>query len=202
MRQLASLTPNSIESPIAIATTAIEAKDFETARKALEPLNDGRLTHRICLLMARIEGEQHGDKGRVREWFARAVNAPRDPAWTADGVTSDHWQPVSPVTGKLDAFEWRVPVEQMEKSEGELLARKLDELVALGAPDVAAAAEKIIDAGILDTAPAPIVPIAAEPDVMPAAAKPAAPPASKVEIIDAKPAKAPARPEPVKPGAP
>ena len=34
---------------------------------------------------------------------------------------------------------------------------------------------------------------------MPAAAKPAAPPASKVEIIDAKPAKAPARPEPVKP---
>ena len=129
VRQLASLTPNSIESPIAIATTAIEAKDFETARKALEPLNDGRLTHRICLLMARIEGEQHGDKGRVREWFARAVNAPRDPAWTADGVTSDHWQPVSPVTGKLDAFEWRVPVEQMEKSEGELLARKLDELV-------------------------------------------------------------------------
>lgn len=199
VRQLASLTPNSIESPIAIATTAIEAKDFETARKALEPLNDGRLTHRICLLMARIEGEQHGDKGRVREWFARAVNAPRDPAWTADGVTSDHWQPVSPVTGKLDAFEWRVPVEQMEKSEGELLARKLDELVALGAPDVAAAAEKIIDAGILDTAPAPIVPIAAEPDVIPAAAKPAAPPASKVEIIDAKPAKAPARPEPVKP---
>ena len=49
VRQLASLTPNSIESPIAIATTAIEAKDFETARKALEPLNDGRLTHRICL---------------------------------------------------------------------------------------------------------------------------------------------------------
>ena len=39
--------------------------------------------------MARIEGEQNGDTGRVREWLARAANAPRDPAWTADGVVSD-----------------------------------------------------------------------------------------------------------------
>ena len=62
--------------------------------------------------MARIEGEQHGHTGRVREWLARAVNAPRDPAWTADGVVSDRWAPVSPVTGALDAFRWRVPVEE------------------------------------------------------------------------------------------
>ncbi len=145
VRQLSALAPNSIEGPIALATAAIEAKDFATARKALEPLHEGRLTHRICLLMARIEGEEHGDKGRVREWFARAVNAPRDPAWTADGVVAQQWAPVSPVTGQLDAFQWRVPVESLENSEGELLARKLDELVALGAPDESAAAEKIIE---------------------------------------------------------
>ena len=38
------------------------------------------------------------------------MRAPRDPAWTADGIVSDEWEPVSPVTGQLDAFEWKVPV--------------------------------------------------------------------------------------------
>ena len=126
MKQLAALTPNSIEGPIAVATAAIEAHQFDDARSALKPLLDDRMTQRVATLMARIEGEEHGDKGRVREWLARAVNAPRDPAWTADGVVAEHWSPVSPVTGMLDAFRWRVPVEPIEKREGEVLASKLE----------------------------------------------------------------------------
>lgn len=134
VRQLAALTPNVIESPIAVARAAIEARDFAAAREALEPLLESRLTQRVATLMARIEGEEHGDKGRVREWLARAVNAPRDPAWTADGVVADDWAPVSPVTGALDAFQWRVPVESLEKRDSDIIAAKLEELVALGAP--------------------------------------------------------------------
>src|SRR5436305_14243433 len=45
--------------------------------------------------------------------MARALNAPRDPAWTADGIVSDRWLPVSPVSGRLDAFQWRVPVAEV-----------------------------------------------------------------------------------------
>jgi HemY protein len=41
------------------------------------------------------------------------VRAPRDPVWTADGITADEWEPVSPVTGRLDAFEWKVPVSAL-----------------------------------------------------------------------------------------
>ncbi len=81
--------------------------------------------------MARIESEQ-GDKGRVREWLARAVHAPRDPAWTADGITADHWAPISPVTHALDAFQWRVPVESVDHQDAGLLASKAEELAALG----------------------------------------------------------------------
>ena len=134
VKQLAALTPNSVEGPIAVATAAIEAHQFDDARSALKPLLDGHMTQRVATLMARIEGEEHGDKGRVREWLARAVNAPRDPVWTADGVVAEHWSPVSPVTGTLDAFCWRVPVEPVDKREGEVLASKLEELVTLGAP--------------------------------------------------------------------
>jgi len=130
VRHLARLTPHDSEGPIALAVTAIEAREWDEARKALEPLLEERLTQRVATLMARIEGEQHGHAGRVREWLARAVNAPRDPAWTADGVVSDRWSPVSPVTGALDAFRWRVPVEEQG---GALLVAKVEALAGLGA---------------------------------------------------------------------
>ena len=130
VRHLARLTPHDSEGPIALAITAIEAREWDEARSALEPLLEDRLTQRVATLMARIEGEQRGHAGRVREWLARAVNAPRDPAWTADGVVSDRWAPVSPVTGELDAFRWRVPVEEQG---GALLAAKVEALAGLGA---------------------------------------------------------------------
>jgi HemY protein len=132
VRHLGRLTPHSSEGPIAIAVAAIEAREWDEARTALEPLLEGRLTQRVCTLMARIESEQNGDAGRVREWLARAVNAPRDPTWTADGAVSDHWAPLSPVTGALDAFRWRVPVEAVDAPQGDVLAARVEALVPLG----------------------------------------------------------------------
>jgi HemY protein len=131
IRQLAALNPHSIESPIAVASTAAEARLYDEARQALEPLLADRLTQRVALLMARIEAGENGERGRVREWLARAMTAARDPVWMADGVISDHWEPTSPVDGRLDAFQWRVPVETREDSGREVLASKIDELIAI-----------------------------------------------------------------------
>jgi HemY protein len=66
------------------------------------------------LLLADIEEAETGDQGRVRHWLAQALKAPRDPAWVADGFVSDKWLPVSPVTGRLDAFEWKAPFGQLD----------------------------------------------------------------------------------------
>ena len=135
VRQLAKLDPNAGEGAIALATAAIDSRDWATARDALSPLLDtSRLTQRIATLMARIESGEHGDTGRVREWLARAVNAPRDPAWTADGIVSETWAPISPVTGQIDAFQWRVPVTDAASSSPTLVAERTERLVALGAP--------------------------------------------------------------------
>lgn len=142
VRQLAALNPHSIESPIAVATAAIDARMYDEARRALEPLLPERLTQRIATLMARIEAGENGEKGRVREWLARAMNAARDPAWIADGVISDHWEPTSPVDGRLDAFQWRVPVETRDATRNEILARRLEELIAIEAPVETATATK------------------------------------------------------------
>ncbi len=132
IKRLSKATPHSAEGPIAVATSAVEARSWGEAREALGPLLEGRLTQRVCTLMARIEGEQHNDTGRVREWLARAVNAPRDPAWTADGIVSERWAAISPVTGALDAFQWRVPLEDAAIKDGELALDKVEEYVQLG----------------------------------------------------------------------
>ncbi len=154
IRQLAALNPHSIESPIAVASTAIDARMFGEARSALEPLLSNRLTQRIATLMARIEAGENGDKGRVREWLARAVTAARDPVWTADGVISDRWEPISPVNGKLDTYQWRVPVESLDKASTDLVASRLEELLAISAPPVAETPAQAAPAAI-DIEPAP-----------------------------------------------
>ena len=195
VRHLARLTPNDAEAQIAVAISAIDARDWQEARRALEPLLDDRLTPRVCMLMARIEGEQNGDAGRVREWLARAANAARDPAWTADGVVSDHWSPVSPVSGTLDAFQWRPPVDGAQDQSTASLAAKVESLMALGST-----ADRTTTAPA--PVPAPAEPVAVEPTpapaetktvtVVPAAQVPAAPPAQSLAAQPA-PAAATAR---------
>jgi len=108
---LAKRAPENVEGALAVARAAIDAREFARARSALAPYL-GAPTKRIAMLMAELERAE-GDDGRAREWLARAVNAAPDPAWTADGYVSDRWLPLSPVTGRLDAFEWRVPLTAM-----------------------------------------------------------------------------------------
>jgi HemY protein len=70
-------------------------------------------------MMARIEEAEHGAaSGRAREWLGRATHARRDPLWIADGVASDRWAPVSPVSGRLDAFVWKTPTDVLAGPEG------------------------------------------------------------------------------------
>jgi HemY protein len=108
---LAKLSSWDPEARLALARAALEAREFARAREVLAPLLQERPTVRACLLMADIEQAEHGAAGEVRGWLARAARAPRDPAWIADGVVSDRWGPVSPVTGHLDAFVWQAPPE-------------------------------------------------------------------------------------------
>jgi len=106
---LAAKAPGHFESALAIARAAIDASEFARAREVLAPFTDAP-TQRVAMLMAEIERTEHGDSGRARAWTLRAVRALHDPVWTADGYVSDRWRPVSPVTGRLDAFQWQRPL--------------------------------------------------------------------------------------------
>jgi HemY protein len=111
VRKLAQDAAGHVEGALALARAAITAQDFELARSSLAPLLAAP-TQRVATLMAELEEKERADIGRAREWIARALTAARDPAWTVDGFVSERWLPVSPA-GRLDAFEWKVPLAEI-----------------------------------------------------------------------------------------
>ena len=126
--------------------------------------------------MAEIEQTEHGDEGRVREWLARAMRAAGDPAWTADGVVSDRWMPVSP-HGRLDGYQWKVPLAEIGVSR--------PVIEALEAPRAQPVPEPPPEASVAPAEP--------EPEAKPA------PVPEEPERASAKPAEPAARAKPVQP---
>jgi HemY protein len=155
-----------IESALAVARAALDAQEFAVARNALRPLLK-EPTQRVATLMAEIEQRESGDEGRAREWMGRALRAARDPQWSADGFVSDRWMPVSPVSGRLDAFQWKVPLAELGDAREVI---DLDELDAEKPPVVVAPAPRPPELPAHNEPPAPPI---AEP-VAPAPRPPAA----------------------------
>ncbi|PZU93329.1 MAG: heme biosynthesis protein HemY [Chelatococcus sp.] len=191
---LSKLKPADPESALTVAGAAIHARDFQKAREVLKPVLAGGATVRACLLMAELEEAEHGAAGRVREWLARATRAQRDPAWVADGLVSDVWMPVSPVSGRLDAFVWSVPPAAL----GHLDANMDDVLADLddSAPLLEARAEPVVDAEpVVTSVAAPAAPAPAESVAKPAVEPAPTPASAEVEseaVPVPKPAAAPA----------
>jgi HemY protein len=189
---LAAKTPGHIEGALAIARAAIDASEFAKARAALEPFISAP-TQRVALLMAELERTEHGDSGRARAWTLRAVRAAHDPAWTADGYVSDRWRPVSPVTGRLDAFQWQTPVAALPSDKGPAIESSPFEEAMLATPRravVIAPPEPVNE---------PVAPVEPEPSAAPvtpaaSAAQDNTPPAATAP--EPAPTEA-ARPEPV-----
>lgn len=111
--KLEALRPNNAVALATVAESALEARELPLARAKAEAAARIQPNEGIFLLLADIEEADTGDDGRIRHWMNQALKSPRDPAWTADGVTAPEWLPVSPVSGRLDAFEWKQPVAQI-----------------------------------------------------------------------------------------
>lgn len=149
--KLEAARPNNVESLIAVAEAALDARELRKARAKAE--GAARMSPRegIYLLLADIEEADTGDQGRIRHWMAQALRAPRDPAWVADGVVSEHWLPASPLSGRLDAFEWKTPFGQLDDpiEDGNLAEKAIAELPPV--KSVHEISKTIIDDSIVTT---------------------------------------------------
>ena len=137
--------------------------------------------------MAELERAEHGDSGRARMWAVRAVRASLDPAWTADGYVSDRWRPVSPVSGRLDAFQWQTPVASLPSDSGATIETSPFEEAMLAAPPPKRVAAQV-SAPVEETRDDVVVPLTpAAQDNAPAAPEP-----SPESAAESTPALAPA----------
>jgi HemY protein len=178
--RLEQLQPGSFEALYAVAAAALDGRDFAKARAKAEAAARVDDRESIYLLMADIEETESGDQGRVRHWLSQALRAPRDPEWVADGQVSPHWLPISPVSGRLDAFEWKqaygptsTSIEDGAASHAEQAFRALPSVVE---PDIAAAPDPVPAAGVEAPAESP-APVQAVP-------APASLPAERIETAE------------------
>jgi HemY protein len=183
---LAAKAPGHLESALAVARAAIDATEFARAREALAPFIAAP-TQRVAMLMAEIERTEHGDSGRARAWTLRAVRALHDPVWTADGYVSATWRPVSPVTGRIDAFRWQTPLAALPSDNNATIEPSpFEEAMLAAAPPRRVEPPRDIPAepassAAQDNSPAPAAVIEPEP----AAPPPAPPPTESAPVASA-----------------
>ncbi len=196
-RKLETMRHNHAESSLAVAKAALDAGELAEARAAAEAAVRMQPREGAYLVLADIEEAETGDEGKVRQLLSKAVRAPRDPAWVADGVVSERWAPVSPVTGRIDAFEWRVPVERLgQLIEDDASPRKKAPAIAAPAAPAAAPVQQaapVATPSPVETAPA-IVEAAPVATPSPSAAQAQAPTAAP--IPPAAPNETPTAPAP------
>lgn len=186
--RLETLKTNNVESLLIVAEAALDAQDYKKARAKAEAAARMSSSERVYLLLADIEEAETGDQGRIRHWMAQALKAGRDPAWVADGYVSDKWLPLSPITGRLDAFEWKIPFDQLEGPVEEgALSHATTALETL--PPVTAA--QTPEPAATPSAPATAAAATAAPQTVTAPS-----PARTVSGRDARKAKAEVAPEP------
>ncbi|MDK9696820.1 MAG: heme biosynthesis protein HemY [Siculibacillus sp.] len=197
IRDLIKVRAHHPECALALARAEIDAREFAASRRTLEPFMVEAPSRRVCLLMAELEQAEHGSAGASRAWLARAVSAPRDKAWVADGWVSDHWMPVSPISGRLDAFEWKLPPEDVSTAPvADLFDEPTESLAASGsvvpleAPkavrEAIAAKAEVVEAEVIEPAVAPAAEPKAVEAVAPVDAKAAT--ARPIEVPAATPA--------------
>ena len=79
-QRLATRNPDHIESRIAIAVAALEARLWGEARSNLQSIAGDDAPPRVCRLMAELEEAEHGDLSRARMWLMRAMGDEHGPS--------------------------------------------------------------------------------------------------------------------------
>jgi HemY protein len=115
MERLAALAADHIESRIALASAALDARLWGEARRHLTAAlaaGEERAPPRLCRLMAEIEEAEHEDHAAARAWLARAAAATvPDAAWVCDacGGESAHWTALCSYCRTFASLAWRGP---------------------------------------------------------------------------------------------
>ncbi|MEM6277584.1 MAG: heme biosynthesis HemY N-terminal domain-containing protein, partial [Pseudomonadota bacterium] len=161
-KALTKSKPNDPETKMVMAELYISAEDFPEARRAMGDLPEKDPTMRALTIMAAIARGEGADEQTVRGWLARAISAPRDPAWICDVCGEVHatWDPTCDNCGAFDTLSWkRPPVGAVETSGA---AKMLPMLEGVADPDIDVSVDdaaslpgpEVVDAEVVESASA------------------------------------------------
>ncbi|SFD67813.1 heme biosynthesis protein HemY [Roseivivax sediminis] len=109
--QLTSIRPEHRETRLLNAELHLAAEDFPGARRAVGDLPETEPDARVLSIMAAIERGEGASDRVVRGWLARALTAPRGPAWVCENCNHIHadWVPVCTNCEAFDTLSWKTP---------------------------------------------------------------------------------------------
>jgi HemY protein len=109
VERLHQLYPEHVASDLALAEHALAARQWSTARTALERVIRKDPTASAWRMLAEVE-QAEGDGEKARMALARAVDAPPDPAWLCQstGEVRARWSAFGP-DGRFDSLQWGRP---------------------------------------------------------------------------------------------
>ncbi|HXP30045.1 MAG TPA: heme biosynthesis HemY N-terminal domain-containing protein [Stellaceae bacterium] len=117
MERLAAAHPDHIESHLALARAALDARLWGEARRhlaAIEAQESARTpAPRLCRLMAELEDAEHDNPVAAQEWLRRAAaSEARDPVYVCRSCAAEsaQWSALCPRCRSLDSLEWRAPL--------------------------------------------------------------------------------------------
>ncbi len=114
LEKLAASNPDHVESQLALAEAALDAKLWGEARRHLMAAGAGDAdpSPRVCRLMARLEEHEHGDSAAARAWLGRADATPvADPAYVCGhcGAEPQAWSTHCPHCHEFGSLTWQTP---------------------------------------------------------------------------------------------
>ncbi len=109
--KLAKRNPDHPESHLLLASGALEAKLWGSARSHLQAALEARPSAGIYRKLAQLEEAENSDPDAARRWLLEASEARPDPLWvcTDCGAPASDWSLACPACGALDKMEWRQP---------------------------------------------------------------------------------------------
>jgi HemY protein len=109
VERLHQLYPDHVAGDMSLAEHALAAQQWSAARTALERVIKKDPTASAYRMLAEVEQAQ-GDGEKAREYLAKAVDAPPDPAWLCQstGEAQARWSAFGP-DGRFDSLHWGKP---------------------------------------------------------------------------------------------
>jgi len=108
--------PDHLETHLALARAALEAREYGEAREHLVAAEKINPTVSVYRLLAELEETANADAAAARNWILKSTEAAPDPTWmcTSCGSQSATWSSHCPTCNSFDSLKWREMQKHVE----------------------------------------------------------------------------------------